>query len=64
MPSEAALDLSILELVQALNEKLDLECIKAREIRFSPALASVASLEAEVSGHRLIYVSQQRDGGI
>jgi hypothetical protein len=59
MSSEAALDLSILELVRALNEKLGLECAKAREICPPPAQASVTSLEAEVS--RSISAN---DGGI
>lgn len=55
MSSEAALSLSILELLQVLNEKLGLECAKAREVRLPPVpasvLASVTSLKIEVCAH-------------
>jgi len=58
MSSEAALNLSILELIQALNEKLGLECTGAREIRLPSGLASVTALESEVSApHGLIYLN-------
>ena len=49
MPPDAALNPSVPELLHALNEKLGLECTKAREIRLPPVPASITSLEAEVS---------------
>jgi hypothetical protein len=51
MSSEAALNLSVLELLRALNEKLGLKYTKAREIRLPPVPASVTLLETEVSLH-------------
>ena len=50
MPLEAALNLSVPELLRALNEKLGLECAKTRESCLPPILDSIPSLEAEVSG--------------
>ena len=49
MTSEAALNLSVLELLQALNEKLNIEYARARRNCFPPILDSVSSVEAEVS---------------
>jgi hypothetical protein len=49
MSFEAALNLSVLELLQVLNAKVALECTRVREIRLSPGLASITTLEAEVS---------------
>ena len=49
MSLKAALSSSILELLQALNEKLGLECARTQEIHLPPVLSSVISLEAEVS---------------
>ena len=49
MASEAALNLSVLELLQALNEKLSLECAGVRGRCFPPILGPIASVEAEVS---------------
>jgi len=49
MPSEIALNLSVLELLQSLNEKLDSECTRIREMRFPRGLTFAAVLEAEVS---------------
>ena len=48
MPLKITNDLSVLELLRLLNEKLGLECTRLREIRVSPAI-SVTSLELEVS---------------
>ena len=49
MPSEIALNLSVLELLQALNGKLSSECTRIREARLPPGLTFAAVLEAEVS---------------
>ena len=49
MHSEAALNLSVPELLRALNEKLGLEYTRRREIRLPPVPASITFLEAEVS---------------
>ena len=48
MSSQAAYDLSIPELLHVLNERLDFEYARVRDIRLPPAV-SVASLETEVS---------------
>ena len=45
---EAARNLSILDLLRVLNEKLDLECTRLRETRLPPVV-STASLGPEVS---------------
>jgi hypothetical protein len=58
MPLEAATNLSVPELLQALNEKLTLECTRVREIRLPPGAASVTVLEAQVITHRLIYLER------
>jgi hypothetical protein len=47
MPLGAALNLSVLDILRVLTEKLGLECTR---IRVSPAL-SAALLESEVSEH-------------
>ncbi|KAF9649588.1 hypothetical protein BDM02DRAFT_3186215 [Thelephora ganbajun] len=49
MSLNAALNLSVLELLQALNKKLGLECTGAREVRLPPGQASATTLEAEAS---------------
>ena len=49
MPVEAALNLSIPELLRALNEKLGPECTRVREISLPPLPASITCLGAEVS---------------
>ena len=50
MSLEAAPNLSVPELLRVLNEKLGLECTRAREIRFPPVPGSVNSLSrAQVS---------------
>ena len=57
MSLEATLNLSIPELLRALNEKLGLECTRARGIRLPPVPASITSLEVEVSISKLAYLS-------
>ena len=63
MPSEAAVNLSVPELLQALNEKLGLECTRARQTRLPPVPALIVSLEAKVSILRSTYLGE-RGGGI
>ena len=58
MSSQAAYDLSIPELLHALNEKLGLEFTRTRESRFPPILYSVSSLEAQVSGTSSIHLDE------
>ena len=48
MSLEAARNLSVLELLQVLNENLDLEFARVREICLSPAIPA-APLQTEVS---------------
>ena len=48
MSSQTTCELSVLELLHLLNEKLGLECTKLREIRICPVI-SASSLEPEVS---------------
>lgn len=48
MPSEIALNLSTLELLEVLNEKLASECTRARGIRPARGPTFFATLEAEV----------------
>ena len=48
MPSEAALNLSLLDLLQAFNEKLSLECTRIQVTRL-PHGVSVTALKTEVS---------------
>lgn len=55
MSSEAALDLSLLELLKVLNKKLTLECTRVREIRLPTGAASITILEAEVSAFLSIH---------
>jgi len=62
MPSEVAQNLSVLELIQALNEKLGLERTRTLEICLPPTLSSIAALKPEVSGHWPIYLNER--GGI
>ena len=62
MSSKAALNLSVLELLRALSNKLSLECTKTRETHFLPILDSMSCLEAEVSGTRSIYLNQCGSG--
>lgn len=50
MSSEVVLNLSVPELLRALNEKLGLECIRAQEDCLPPILGSIPSLGAEVGG--------------
>jgi hypothetical protein len=61
MPLEAALDLSFLELLQALNEKLALECARVRETRLPPGVASVTALEDQVIAPQSIYLEWRYD---
>ena len=63
MSSEAALNLSVLELLQALNEKLSLEWIRMREDFLPPISGSISSLETAVSG-RLSICLDGCGGGI
>ena len=49
MSLEAALNLSIPELLRVLNEKLGLECTRAQQLRLPSVPASITSLGAEVS---------------
>lgn len=58
MPSGAAIDLSFLELLQGLNEKVTSECARVREIRLPHGVASVTALRCEVSALRPIHLSQ------
>ena len=61
MPSDAALNLSFFELLQALNEKLALECTKVRGVRFPP----VGGLKVEASApspNFLKWKGYQSDG--
>ena len=48
MSLETARNLSIPDLLDVVNEKLDLECVKLREIRLPP-IAWATSMEREVS---------------
>ena len=57
MSLEAALNLSVLELLQALNEKFSLECARTRGNCFPPILGSIPSLEAEVSSPWSIHLN-------
>lgn len=58
MPSEAVLNLSFLELLQALNETVISECTRVQEIRLPNGVASVTALKAEVSTSRFICLNQ------
>ena len=58
MSSNAALNLSVPELLRTLNEKLGLECTRARESCSPPILSSISSAEAEVSGSRSIHLNE------
>jgi len=49
MSLEAALNLSVPDLLRVLNDKLILECTRVREIPLPPVLASITTLRAEVS---------------
>ena len=49
MSLEATFNLSVLELLQILNEKFSLEYTRTRGNCFPPILGSISSLEAEVS---------------
>ena len=57
MSSEIALNLSIPELLRALNEKLGLECTRAREICI-PLILNSISVKAEVSGSQSIRLNK------
>ena len=59
MPLQTTCDLSVLELLRLLNEKLGLRCTRLRETRISPAI-SAASLEPEVSHLRRFVVSRSQ----
>ena len=61
MSSDAVLNLSVLELLRALNEKLGLECTTVREGCFLPILDPI-SAEAEVSGPRSIHLNEESNG--
>jgi hypothetical protein len=58
MPFEAALDLSLLELLQALKEKVALEYASAWETRFPLGVTSVAALEDQVSAPQSTYLDR------
>ena len=55
MPSEATPNLSVLELLQGLNDKLTLESKRVEEIHFPHGVASVTTLKTEVSTSRSIH---------
>ena len=57
MSLEAALNLSVPDLLRVLNDKLHLECTRVREIPLPPVLASIITLRAEVSTP--LSISQQ-----
>ena len=61
MSLEAARNLSVLELLRVLDEKLDLEFTRVRETCFHRA--PTACLEAEVSTPRVIYL-RECNGGV
>ena len=63
MSLEAALSLSVPELLRVLNEKLGLECTRAREIRLPPVPASITSLGTEVSGSQSTSLGKCGTGG-
>ena len=54
---EAARDLSVLELLQVLDEKLDLELTRVGEICFSPVVPA-ASLKTEVSAPQMMWLKE------
>ena len=60
MSPEAAHDLSVPDLLRALNEKLGLECTW---LQASPGV-SVTVLESEVSDPRALLVNVDRRGGL
>ena len=62
MPSEATLNLSILELLQALNEKLSLECTGIQGKCFPPILGPISSVEAEASRRQSIHLHEHASG--
>jgi len=57
MSSSAAHNLSVLELLQALNEKLDLEFSRVRETCVRPVVPA-APLKTEVSAPQTIYFQE------
>ena len=60
MSLETARDLSLPDLLHMLNEKLDLERTRLRDIPL-PSAVSVASLESQVSEHRLTHLDESGD---
>ena len=62
MSSDTILNLSVLELLQALNEKLGSECTRLQETRLPPGPTFAAVLETEASAHRSIH-PDERGGG-
>jgi len=62
MPLEAALNLSVPDLLRVLNDKLVLECTRVREIPLPPVLASITTLRAEVSTPLSISLNKRCSG--
>lgn len=62
MSLEAALNLSVLELLRALNKKLGLECTRTQEYCLPP-LGLIPSLETEVSGPLSMNVARIGSNG-
>ena len=62
MSLEAAINLSVPELLRVLSEKLGQECTRVREIPLPPVLASIATLEAEVSTPWSISLNRHSNG--
>ena len=62
MASEAALNLSVLELLQALKEKLSLEYTRMRGKCFPLILGPISSVEAEVSKPLSIHLNEHSSG--
>ena len=60
MSLEAALDLSVPQLLRVLDEKIGLECSRVRGIRLPPISTSITSLEVEVSAPYSIYIPTRR----
>jgi len=60
MSFETTHNLSIPELLHILNEKLGLERTRFRDIPLPP-VASAASLESQVSEHRLTHLDESGD---
>jgi len=62
MSLEAAISLSVPELLHVLSEKLSRECTRVQEIPLPAVLASIATLEAEVSTPWSIFLNRHSNG--